>query len=73
MPIITLASRYARYGYRRITALLQSAGWQVGKDGVLRIWRREGLKVPQKQRPRRRLWLNDVSCVRLRPERPKHV
>ena len=38
-----------------------------------RIWRREGLKVPQKQRPRGRLWLNDGSCVRLRPERANHV
>ena len=54
-------------------ALLQRAGWQVGKDRVQRIWRREGLKVPQKQRPRRRLWLNDGSCVRLRPERANHV
>src|SRR5208282_5508098 len=71
--IVALASEYGRYGYRRITALLQSAGWQVGKDRVQRIWRREGLKVPQKQRPRRRLWLNDGSCVRLRPERAKHV
>ena len=66
--IITLASEYGRYGYRRITALLRMAGWQVGKDRVQRIWRREGLKVPAKQRPRRRLWLNDGSCVRLRPE-----
>jgi putative transposase len=71
--IIQLASEYGRYGYRRITALLQEAGWQVGKDRVQRIWRREGLKVPQKQRPRGRLWLNDGSCVRLRPERPNHV
>jgi putative transposase len=71
--IITLASEYGRYGYRRITALLQDAGWHVGKDRVQRIWRREGLKVPQKQRPRRRLWLNDGSCVRLRPERANHV
>ncbi|MDD5089183.1 MAG: IS3 family transposase [bacterium] len=71
--IITLASQYGRYGYRRITALLQRAGWQVGKDRVQRIWRREGLKVPQKQRPRGRLWLNDGSCVRLRPERANHV
>ena len=46
--IITLASRYGRYGYRRIAALLRTAGWQVGKDRVQRIWRREGLKVPQK-------------------------
>ena len=57
--IIALASEYGRYGYRRITALLQHDGWHVGKDRVQRIWRREGLKVPQKQRPRRRLWLND--------------
>jgi transposase InsO family protein len=71
--IITLASQYGRYGYRRITALLQAARWQVGKDRVERIWRREGLKVPQKQKPRGRLWLNEGSCVRLRPERPNHV
>ena len=71
--IIELASQYGRYGYRRITALLQHAGWQVGKDRVERIWRREGLKVPQKQKPRGRLWLNDGSCVRLRPERKNHV
>lgn len=71
--IIALASEYGRYGYRRITAKLVEAGWQVGKDRVQRIWRREGLKVPQKQRPRGRLWLNDGSCVRLRPERANHV
>jgi len=71
--IITLASEYGRYGYRRITALLRIAGWNVGKDRVQRIWRREGLKVPQKQKVRRRLWLNDGSCVRLRPERANHV
>ena len=53
--------------------MLQRAGWSVGVDRVLRIWRREGLKVPSKQRPRRRLWLNDDSCIRLRPERRKHV
>jgi transposase InsO family protein len=71
--ILALASAYGRYGYRRITVELRKAGWQVGKDRVERIWRREGLKVPQKQRPRRRLWLNDGSCVRLRPERANQV
>ena len=71
--IVTLATKYGRYGYRRITALLRSAGWQVGKDRVQCIWRREGLKVPAKQRPRGRLWLEDGSCVRLRPERANHV
>ena len=71
--IIELASEYGRYGYRRITAKLQARGWPVGKDRVQRIWRREGLKVPQKQRPRGRLWLGDGSCLRLRPERANHV
>ena len=71
--ILALAAQYGRYGYRRITEMLQRAGWSVGVDRVLRIWRREGLKVPSKQRPRRRLWLNDGSCIRLRPERRNHV
>jgi putative transposase len=71
--IIVLAKQYGRYGYRRITALLQSAGWRVGKDRVERIWRSEGLKVPKKQKPRRRLWLNDGSCVRLRPAHARRV
>ena len=68
-----MASEYGRYGYRRVTALLKAAGWQVGKDRVQRIWRREGLKVPKKHKPRGRLWLNDGSCVRLRPQHRNHV
>ena len=71
--IIRLASRYGRYGYRRITALLRSDGWHVNAKRVERIWRREGLKVPRKHPKRGRLWLNDGSCVRLRAERPGHV
>ena len=71
--ITALAATYGRYGYRRITALLHQAGWSVNAKRVQRIWRREGLKVPQKQPKRGRLWLNDGSCVRLRAERPNHV
>jgi putative transposase len=71
--IIDLAKRYGRYGYRRITALLRDAGWTVNRKRVERIWRREGLKVPQRQPKRGRLWLADGSCVRLRPERANHV
>jgi transposase InsO family protein len=71
--VISLASQYGRYGYKKVTALLQSAGWKVGRDRVERIWRCEWLKVPKKQRPRRRLWLNDGSCIRLRPERANQV
>jgi transposase InsO family protein len=68
-----LATKYGRYGYRRITALLKQDGWRVNHKRVERIWRREGLKVPQKQPKRRRLWLNDGSCVRKRPEYRNHV
>ena len=71
--IIELAKRYGRYGYRRITALLRDAGWTVNRKRVERIWRREGLKVLQRQPKRGRLWLADGSCIRLRPERPNHV
>ena len=68
--IIELARQYGRYGYRRITALLRTGGWTVNKKRVERIWRCEGLKVLAKQPKRSRLWLNDGSCVRLRPQRP---
>jgi transposase InsO family protein len=71
--IIQLALKYGRYGYRRITALLQQDGWQVNHKRVERIWREEGLRVPKKQPKRGRLWLNDGSCVRLRPMHRNHV
>ena len=73
--IITLATKYGRYGYRRITALLKKEPlcWKVNHKRVERIWRREGLKVPQKQPKRARLWLNDGSCIRLRPKYDNHV
>jgi transposase InsO family protein len=71
--ITTLATKYGRYGYRRITALLNGKDWQVNHKRVERIWRQEGLKVPKKQPKRGRLWLNDGSCIRLRPEHKDHV
>jgi putative transposase len=71
--IIELATQYGRYGYRRITALLAREGWRVNHKRVERIWRKEGLKVPQRQPKRKRLWLSDGSCIRLRPERKNHV
>jgi|TARA_Y100000815_G_scaffold112002_1_gene100631 putative transposase len=72
-PVIALAKQYGRYGYRRVTALLCHAGWTVNHKRVERIWRREGLQVPQRQPKRGRLWLNDGSCIRLRPEYTGHV
>jgi len=71
--IVRLAKTYGRYGYRRVRQLLVDEGWRVSVKRVYRIWRREGLKVPKKQPKRGRLWLNDGSCIRLRPERPDHV
>ena len=71
--IVGLASEYGRYGYRRITALLRHQGRHVNHKRVERIWRREGLKVPQKQPKRSRLWLSDGSCVRHRPQYRHHV
>lgn len=71
--IIELASMYGRYGTPRITRMLQDEGWSVNHKRVERIWRSEGLKVPKKQPKRGRLWFNDGSCVRLRPEHRDHV
>jgi putative transposase len=71
--IVELASQYGRYGYRRITAMLRNDGWRVNHKRVERIWRKEGLKVPARQPKRSRLWLNDGSCPRLRPQYPNHV
>jgi transposase InsO family protein len=71
--MVHLASEYGRYGYRRITALLRNEGWRVNHKRVERLWRREGLKVPKKQPKRGRLWLNDGSCLRLRPAYRDHV
>ncbi len=59
--LVQLASRYGRYGYRRVTAMLQREGWRVNHKRVERIWRRG------------RLWFTDGSCVRLRPQRRNHV
>jgi len=71
--IIDWARQYGRYGYRRVTALLRAEGWACNHKRVERIWRREGLRVPARQPKRGRLWLNDGSCVRLRPEKPNDV
>lgn len=71
--IKSLAQRHRRYGYRRITALLRADGWAVNRKRVYRIWRQEGLKVPKKQRKRKRLGCSDNSCVRKRAEYINHI
>ena len=71
--ILELVQLYGRYGYRRITALLQEKGWKINRKRVMRIWKMLGLKVPKKQRKRARLWDQEHSCIRLRPEHKDHV
>ncbi len=56
-----------------VQKLRQVASWQVSDGRVERLWKREGLKVPSKQPKKGRLWLNDGSCIRLKPERRDHV
>ena len=71
--MIRLATQHGRSGYRRITELLRREGWKVNHKRIEHLRRREGLKVPQKQPKRRRLWLNDGSCILLRPAYKDHV
>ena len=68
-----LAQTYGRYGYRRITAMLKNLGWHVNTKRVARIWKQQGLKVPKKQKKRARLWDQEHSCIRHRPEHKDHV
>ena len=71
--VTDLAKDFGRYGYRRITTLLRREGWQVNHKRIKRIWKLERLKVPSRQPKRKRLWLNDGSCVRHRPSYSNHV
>lgn len=71
--IIYKACNFGRVGYRMVTNMMRNEGININHKRVERIWREEGLKLPQKQSKKRRLWLNDGSCIRLRPEHTNHV
>jgi len=71
--VIDLGTNFGRLGYRRVTQMLHGCGKQINHKRVERIWKQEGLKRPKKQQKRRRIFLNDGSCVRLRPEHKNHV
>ena len=71
--IIEKATNYGRVGYRKVTHMLRNEGRKINHKRVERIWREEGLKLRHKQPKKRRLFLNDGSCVRLRPEHRNHV
>lgn len=71
--MLQLARQHPRFGYRRITALLRREGWQVNRKRVHRLWKQEGLKVPQKQRKKRRYGSSVNGCARRRAERLNEV
>ena len=66
-----LAIRHSRYGYRRITVLLQREGFRVNKKRVYRIWRSEGLGLPRRRPKRRRMGL--TGEIVNKAEYPNHV
>jgi putative transposase len=73
--MVELSRENPRYGYRRVWAMLRREGWPVNKKRVHRLWRQEGLKVPNKQRKRRRLLVGESEngCTRRRAEHKDHV
>lgn len=71
--IIYMACNFGRVGYRMVSDMMRNDGIRINHKRVERIWREEGLKLPQKQIKKRRLWLTDGSCIRLRPEHRNHV
>jgi len=71
--MLELARRNPRYGYRRIWALLRGEGWRINRKRIYRLWKKEGLKVPQKKRKRRRLGHSDNGIARRRAEHKDHV
>ena len=68
-----LAKAYGRYGYRKITQLLQIEGWKVNHKRIERLWREEGLQLPQRHKKRKRLYHKDSSVIRLRPQHSNHI
>lgn len=73
LALIRLAKAYGRYGYRKIAELLRMEGWRVNHKKVERLWREEGLQLPQRHKKRKRLYHKDSSIIRLRPRYPNHI
>ena len=73
LAMIRLAKQHGRYGYRKIAELLRIEGWRVNHKKVERLWREEGLKLPERHKKPRRLYHKDSSVIRLRPTHANHV
>jgi len=68
-----IAAKHPRYGYRRVTTLIRRSGWLVNRKRVHRLWKQEGLRVPIRQRKKRRLGHGENGILRRKAERPNHV
>ena len=73
LAMIRLAKQYGRYGYRKVAELLRFEGWAVNHKKIERLWREEGLQLPQRYKKRKRLYHKDSSIIRLRPQHPNHI
>jgi putative transposase len=71
--MLAIVAEHPRWGYRMVWAMLRQSGWRVNRKRIYRLWVQEGLKVPQKQRKRRRLGHSENSCVRRKAEHKDHV
>lgn len=71
--VLTLVANFGRVGCQQVWRMMRNNGRRINHKRVERIWREEGLKRPAKQHKRRRLWLTDGNCIRLRPEHENHV
>lgn len=67
------SKRHPRWGYRRAHAVAVREGWVVNRKKIQRLWREEGLRVPQKRRKRQRLGESTTPADRLVAEYPDHV
>jgi putative transposase len=68
-----LSAEHPRWGYRLAWGRVRDEGWAVNRKKIQRLWREEGLRVPQRKRKRLRLGDSTVPAERLRAERPNHV
>ena len=57
--MVELATRYGRYGYRRITAMLRWEGWKVNHKRVERLWLHDGSCVRLRAAHKDHVWSYD--------------
>jgi len=68
-----LSAEHPRWGYRLVWGAVGEEGWSVNRKKIRRLWREEGLRVPQRKRKRLRLGESTVPAERLRAEHPNQV